>query len=110
MSRLAPHSDSSASPIWRPFTQMKTAPPPLKVVSGEGAVLNLEDGRKVLDMISSWWVNIHGHARPEIARAIYEQALKLEHVIFAGFTHQPAEDLATRVLSRAPKNLSRVFY
>ncbi len=98
------------APIWHPFTQMKTAPPPLKVKSGHGVYLELEDGRQIIDCISSWWVNLHGHANPIIARAISEQAQKLEHVIFAGFTHEPAEKLATRLLAHLPKSCRRVFY
>lgn len=96
--------------IWYPFTQMKTAPCPQKVISGQGAVLTLEDGRQVIDAISSWWVNLLGHARPEISRAIYEQAQKLEHVIFAGFTHEPAEKLAALLLRHLPPSLNKVFY
>ena len=101
---------SVESPIWQPFTQMKTALPPLKVKSGEGVYLELEDGRRLIDCISSWWVNLHGHANPVIAKAIYEQAQKLEHVIFAGFTHEPAEQLAKRLLTHLPQSLKRVFY
>ncbi len=98
------------SPIWHPFTQAKTAPPPLMVRRGYGATLELEDGRKIIDCISSWWVNIHGHSHPEIAKAIYEQAQLLEQVIFAGFSHEPAEKLAKGVLKHLPKNLKRVFF
>lgn len=89
---------------------MKTAPAPLKVVRGHGAILKLEDGRELIDCISSWWVNIHGHSHPDIARAIYEQASHLEHVLFAGFTHDPAEILAARLLPRLPASLRRIFY
>lgn len=66
--------------------------------SGKGTRLVLEDGRELLDMISSWWVNLHGHAHPDIAEAIYKQALELEQVIFAGFTHEPAEEFAKELL------------
>lgn len=93
-----------------PYTQMKTAPEPLLVRTGKGAVLELEDGRRVVDCISSWWVTLHGHAQPEIARAIYEQAQELEQVIAAGFTHRPAEELARRLVEKLPQPLSRVFY
>ncbi|NJS16737.1 MAG: aminotransferase class III-fold pyridoxal phosphate-dependent enzyme, partial [Nostocaceae cyanobacterium CSU_2_110] len=86
--------------IWYPFTQAKTSPPPLKVKSARGIWLELEDGRKIMDCISSWWVNIHGHSHPKIAEAIYHQAQKLEQVIFAGFTHQPAETLAEKLIKR----------
>ncbi len=96
--------------IWYPFTQAKTAPLPLKVKSAEGVWLELEDGRRVLDCISSWWVNLHGHAHPKIAEAIYQQAKQLEQVIFAGFTHDPAEQLAERLVQRLPDPLSRVFF
>ena len=96
--------------IWHPFTIIKGSPKPLKVTSGEGAYLNLEDGRRVLDCISSWWVNLHGHSHPEIAKAIYEQAQTLEHVIFAGFTHDPAEELAELITSKLPRNLNKLFY
>lgn len=96
--------------IWHPFTIIKGTPDPLKVVSGKGAYITLEDGRTVLDCISSWWVNLHGHSQPDIAKAIYEQAEKLEHVIFAGFTHDPAEQLAELITSKLPKNLNRLFY
>ncbi|MBX9720342.1 MAG: adenosylmethionine--8-amino-7-oxononanoate transaminase [Candidatus Obscuribacterales bacterium] len=98
------------SAIWHPFTQMLTAEPPLKVARGEGSYLILEDDKRLLDCISSWWVNIHGHAHPEIAEAIFEQAKRLEQVIFAGFTHQPAEDVAAALLERLPKPLAHVFY
>ncbi|NJN11225.1 MAG: adenosylmethionine--8-amino-7-oxononanoate transaminase [Richelia sp. RM2_1_2] len=96
--------------IWYPFTQAKTSPPPLKVKSARGIWLELEDGRKIMDCISSWWVNIHGHSHPKIAEAIYHQAQKLEQVIFAGFTHQPAETLAEKLIKRLPEGLNRVFY
>jgi len=89
---------------------MKTSPPPLAVRSGNGALLRLEDGREIVDCISSWWVNIHGHAHAEIASAIYEQASKLEHVLFAGFTHEPAERLALLLLNHFPNALQKIFY
>ena len=98
------------SNVWHPFTQAKTADPPLKVRRGYGATLELADGRQILDCVSSWWVNVHGHSHPEIARAIYDQANLLEHVIFAGFTHEPAEQLATEVLRHLPDHLQHVFF
>ncbi len=98
------------SPIWQPYTQMKTAPPPLKVVKGKGVMLELEDGRIILDCISSWWVTIHGHSHPALAEALYHQAQQLEHVIFAGFTHEPAEQLARKLLAHLPAALTRVFF
>lgn len=82
----------------------------MRVKSGHGIMLTLEDGRNLMDCISSWWVNLHGHAHPEIAQAIYRQALELEQVIFAGLTHEPAERLAHRLVDLLPGDLARVFY
>lgn len=96
--------------VWHPYTQMKTAPPPLPVVRGEGVYLYLEDGRQVLDGISSWWVNIHGHSHPKLNAALTRQAAELEHVVFAGFTHRPAVELAERLIELLPPGLTRVFY
>ena len=96
--------------IWHPFTQMQTAPLPVPIVRGEGSVLYGADGREYLDMISSWWVNLHGHAHPHIAQRVSEQLNTLEHVIFAGFTHQPAVELAERLLAILPPNQAKVFY
>ncbi|MCC7263885.1 MAG: adenosylmethionine--8-amino-7-oxononanoate transaminase [Candidatus Latescibacteria bacterium] len=97
------------SPVWMPYTQMKDAPSPLMVRSAHGAVLELEDGRQLLDCISSWWVTLHGHTQPQIAAAIADQAQRLEQVIAAGFTHQPAEDLARRLRGHLPF-VPRLFY
>ena len=101
---------NNSSPIWHPFTQMKTAAPPLKVRRGKGMMLELEDGRQIIDCISSWWVTIHGHSHPALANALFAQAIELEHVIFAGFTHEPAEVLARKLLAHLPKSLTRVFF
>ena len=79
--------------IWHPYTQEAADAPSIAIDRGEGAYLFTRDGRRFIDAISSWWVNLHGHAHPLIAEAIAEQARKLEHVIFAGFTHEPAEEL-----------------
>lgn len=104
------HTQTAHPHIWYPFTQAKASLPPLKVRSGQGAWLELADGRRILDCISSWWVNLHGHAHPQIAGAIAQQAATLEHVIFAGFTHEPAEQLATALVQKLPAGLTRVFY
>lgn len=96
--------------LWYPFTQAKTAPEPLKVKSAQGVWLELENGQRLLDCISSWWVNLHGHAHPKIAEAIYQQAQQLEQVIFAGFTHDPAEQIATRLIEKLPAKSNRVFF
>ena len=102
--------DRDRALVWHPYTQMKTQPPPLPIVRGQGVYLYTEDGRKLLDGISSWWVNIHGHSHPRLNAAIAEQATKLEHVIFAGATHEPAVDLAERLVAALPAGLTRVFY
>ena len=96
--------------IWHPYTQMQTALPPIPIVRGEGACLFDEEGKKYIDAISSWWTNIHGHAHPYIAKKVAEQLYKLEHVIFAGFTHEGAVELAERLLKILPDNQKKAFY
>ncbi len=96
--------------IWHPYTQMQTAAAPIPIVRGEGVHLIAEDGTKYIDAVSSWWVNIHGHAHPYIAEKVAEQLRTLEHVIFAGFTHPSAVELAERLLEILPENQKRVFY
>ena len=96
--------------IWHPYTQEATEPPPIPIDQGKGAYLYTRDGRRLIDGISSWWVNLHGHGHPLIAEAIAAQACKLEHVIFAGFTHEAAEELAKRLARILPAELDRVFY
>jgi adenosylmethionine---8-amino-7-oxononanoate aminotransferase len=80
--------------IWHPFTNAALDSEPVLIERAEGVWLHARDGRKIIDAVSSWWVNLHGHANPRIAAAIAEQARKMEHVILAGFTHEPAEKLA----------------
>lgn len=96
--------------LWHPYTQMKTAPAPIPVASAKGVYLYTEDGRKILDGISSWWVNIHGHSHPRLNEALAKQAAQMEHVMFAGFTHRPAAELAERLIGVLPRNLARIFY
>ncbi len=96
--------------MWHPYTQMQLDPQALPIVRGEGTLLFDEQGRSYIDAISSWWVNLHGHAHPHIVQAISDQARQLEQVIFAGFTHEPAIRLAERLLSILPPGLSRIFY
>ncbi len=102
--------DRDRAVVWHPYTQMKTAAAPLPIVRGQGVYLYTEDGRRLLDGTSSWWVNIHGHAHPRLNQAIAEQAKKLEHVIFAGATHEPAVELAERLVGALPAGLTRIFY
>lgn len=96
--------------IWHPYTQMQNAAPPIPIVRGEGVYLIAEDGKKYIDAVSSWWVNIHGHSHPYIAQKVAEQLLRLEHVIFAGFTHPGAIELAERLIDILPSGQSKVFY
>ena len=96
--------------IWHPFTQEKTAPQVIAIKRAKGCYLYDENDKAYLDLISSWWVNIHGHAHEEIARSIYEQAKKLEHVIFAGFTHEPAVSLCESLQTILPESLCKFFF
>jgi len=96
--------------IWHPYTQHKNPFPPIAAVRGKGSLLFDEKGNSYIDAISSWWVTIHGHGHPYIAEKVYEQARTLEHVIFTGFTHEPAVQLAERLLPLLPGSFSKVFY
>jgi adenosylmethionine-8-amino-7-oxononanoate aminotransferase len=102
--------DRDKAVIWHPFTPFKHSPVPIPIVRGEGVYLIDEQDRRYIDAISSWWVNLHGHAHPYIAEKIYRQANTLEQVIFAGFTHEPAIELAERLLPKLPGSFSKVFY
>src|SRR6267154_1880873 len=101
---------SSSLKIWHPFTNAALDPSPIFVERAEGVYLHTRDGRKILDAISSWWVNLHGHANPRIAAAIAEQARKLEHVILAGFTHEGAEEFAARLRAWLAPELTYLFF
>jgi adenosylmethionine-8-amino-7-oxononanoate aminotransferase len=94
--------------LWHPTTQVSTSPPPLQVRRARGCELELADGRWLIDAISSWWVTLHGHGEPAIAAAIARQAQELEQVIFANFSHAPAEELATRLSQLT--GLERLFF
>ncbi|MCK1634560.1 adenosylmethionine--8-amino-7-oxononanoate transaminase [Bradyrhizobium sp. 162] len=98
------------SPIWHPFTQHALQGEMTKVVRADGAYLHTADGRRIIDAISSWWVVTHGHCHPRIVSAIQEQAGKLNQIIFAGYTHDPAEELAAQLLKLAPRGLDYVFF
>jgi len=99
-----------SSPVWHPFTQMKNAGPFPEVVSGSGDRLTLAGGKTLIDAISSWWVITHGHCHPRIMKAIADQTAKLDQVIFAGFTHEGAERLASGLVDLTPEPLTRVFF
>ena len=96
--------------IWHPFTQEKLVSDPIKIVKGSGEYLYDENGKKYVDLISSWWVNILGHSQPQIAEAIAQQAKQLEHVIFAGYTHAPAETLVDNLSQYLPNELTKFFF
>lgn len=96
--------------IWHPFEPLQGGQPPILIKSAEGIYLETNDGKKIIDAVSSWWVNIHGHSNQIIADAISHQARKLEHVIFAGFTHEPAITLSQNLLSVLPKNQQKIFF
>jgi adenosylmethionine---8-amino-7-oxononanoate aminotransferase len=98
------------SPVWRPFTQHALQPGAYEIAHAEGAWLTAKDGARFLDAISSWWVITHGHRRPEIMEAIRKQTETLDQVIFAGFTHEPAEALARRLVAITQPGLDYVFY
>lgn len=96
--------------IWHPFTQMQTARPPIPITRAKGVYLYGENEHRYLDAISSWWVNLHGHAHPYIVEKIKSQAEQLEHVIFADFTHAPAVELGSRLVPILPGAMSKIFY
>lgn len=96
--------------IWHPFGPIKGGDPVYHIEKAKGLWLHLSDGRKILDAISSWWVNVHGHSNPELATALYEQAMELEHAIFAGFSHKPASTLTRNLLELLPDNQQRLFF
>lgn len=110
MSNSTTWIDWDADHVWHPYTQMALTPRAIGVESALGSYLYTHDGQKILDGISSWWVTLHGHAHPKIVSAIAKQAEKLEQVIFAGFTHEPAATLAKRLVEIAPQGLSKVFF
>lgn len=95
---------------WHPYTQMKTADAIIPIVKGEGIYLFDNEGKKYMDVVSSWWVTLHGHSHPYIAQRIFEQLNTLEQVIFAGFTHEPAIQLSENLLKLLPTNQKKVFY
>lgn len=96
--------------LWHPYTQHKTAAPPIGITRGEGALLWDEDGKQYIDAIASWWVNPYGHSNRYIADAIYKQLTSLEHVLFGGFTHEPAVVLSERLMEILPSNQKKIFF
>ncbi|WP_324750832.1 adenosylmethionine--8-amino-7-oxononanoate transaminase [Sphingomonas sp. LY54] len=99
-----------SSPVWHPFTQHGLGEPIPLVTRAEGAALYTAEGRRIVDAISSWWVTTHSHCHPRIMAAIAEQAGKLDQIIFAGWTHEPAETLARSLVEMMPAPLAHVFF
>lgn len=96
--------------LWHPYTQHKTAALPIGITRGEGALLWDENGKEYIDAIASWWVNPYGHSNKYIADAIYKQLTSLEHVLFGGFTHEPAVLLSERLMEILPSNQKKLFF
>lgn len=96
--------------LWHPYTQHKTAAKPIGITKGEGALLWDENGKEYIDAIASWWVNPYGHSNRYIADAIYKQLTSLEHVLFGGFTHEPAVLLSERLMDILPSNQKKLFF
>lgn len=102
-------TERDAKNIWHPYTP-QLSPAPLPIVRGEGAYLFDEQGKRYIDAVSSWWVTLHGHSHPYIVARVTAQLRKLDQVIFAGFTHEPAVELAERLLAIIPDRQEKVFY
>jgi adenosylmethionine-8-amino-7-oxononanoate aminotransferase len=96
--------------LWHPYTQHKTASAPIAITKGKGALLWDENGKEYIDAIASWWVNPYGHSNTFIADAIYKQLTTLEHVLFGGFTHEPAVKVAEKLLAILPQNQQKLFF
>ena len=96
--------------LWHPYTQHKTASAPIAITKGKGALLWDENGKEYIDAIASWWVNPYGHSNKYIAESIYKQLTTLEHVLFGGFTHEPAVVLAEKLMVILPKNQQKLFF
>ena len=102
--------DRDRAHVWHPYTQHAIEPDPMCVVSAKDASLFLDDGTEIIDGISSWWACLHGHGQPDLVRTFAEQARQLDHVLFAGATHEPGVALAEALVHATPDGLSRVFY
>jgi adenosylmethionine-8-amino-7-oxononanoate aminotransferase len=103
-------TESDQNHIWHPYTQHKTASVPIVIKNGKGALLWDENNKEYIDAIASWWVNPYGHSNTFIADAIYKQLTTLEHVLFGGFTHEPAVLVAEKLIEILPKNQQKLFF
>ena len=101
---------TSTNHLWRPYTQMQTAPEPLRARATDGCTITLEDGRQLTDGIASWWTACHGYNHPHIRAAVADQLARMPHVMFGGLTHEPAERLAARLAALLPGDLNHVFF
>ncbi len=110
--RLSDWQERDLRHVWHPCSQMKDYEqfPPIVIVRGEGVWLYDEHGNRYLDAVSSWWVNLFGHANSRISQALSEQAFQLEHTIFANFTHEPAIRVAEKLVALTPEGLNKVFF
>lgn len=102
-------SERDRQVLFHPFTVFKSEGKHIGVTGAEAEFIITEDGRRIIDGISSWWLNLHGHNHPYINQKVKEQLSKFEHVIFAGFTHEPAVRLAERLIEKAGNTYKRVF-
>ena len=101
---------NSSLRVWHPFTQEALDPAPLRITKAEGVYIYTADGRRFIDAISSWWVNLHGHRHPAIMSAIAEQTAKIDHVLLAGFTHDGVEELSRGLRKILPRDLEHIFF
>ncbi|GAW89057.1 adenosylmethionine--8-amino-7-oxononanoate aminotransferase BioA [Flavobacterium psychrophilum] len=95
---------------WHPYTQHKISQPEIAITKGKGALLWDDNNKEYIDAIASWWVNPYGHSNQIIANAIYKQLTTLEHVLFGGFTHEPAVLLSEKLIEILPDNQQKIFY